>query len=315
MKAVRKRITLDLEQSKETAEFFKALSSPVRLKMLATILRKPLKNITELAEEFSLPLSTAALHVKVLEKAGLIFVQGKPGLRGSQKLCTIQAEDAYIKFFDRDTAIRSAAREITCAMPLGNYFDCSVTRPCGMAGRHSFISTLDTENAFFSPNRVYAQLIWFTSGSVEYRFPTHAIKSSRLLDLVFSFEACSEAPGYNNDWPSDITVWINEEEVFTFRSAGDYGGKRGLYNPPWWSDDLTQYGELHRLEIDNQGCIGDSRKTSDLNLKTLHIIEGDYISFRIGVKENSEYIGGLNIFGEHFGNYHQNIEMTAKLER
>ncbi|MDR2483076.1 MAG: helix-turn-helix domain-containing protein, partial [Treponema sp.] len=36
-------------------------------------------NISELAEEFSLPLSTAAYHVQVLEETGLIFTEGKPG--------------------------------------------------------------------------------------------------------------------------------------------------------------------------------------------------------------------------------------------
>jgi predicted transcriptional regulator len=304
-----------MARSEETAEFFRALSSPIRIKLLATILRKPLKNITELAEEFSLPLSTAALHVKVLEKAGLIFVQEKPGLRGSQKLCSIQAEDVYIKFLDRDKIASDAVREITCSMPLGNYFDCSVAKPCGIAGRHSFISTVDSENAFFSPHRIHAQLLWFTSGSVEYRFPNHALKSSRLVELVFSFEACSEAPGYNNDWPSDITVWINGEEVSNIRSPGDYGGRRGMYNPGWWPDTATQYGDLHHLEINSQGCFSDDRKTSDFSLEDLRVTEGDCISFRIGVKEDAEYVGGLNLFGEHFGNFRQNIELIAKLER
>jgi predicted transcriptional regulator len=312
---MKKRITLEMSQSEETARFFRALSSPVRIKMLATILKKPLKNITELAEEFSLPLSTAAFHVKTLEKAGLIFVQEKPGLRGSQKLCAIQAEDVYLKFLDRNELAKGTVREITCAMPLGNYFDCSVIKPCGIASHRSFISTVDSENSFFSPNRIHAQLLWFSCGSVEYRFPNHNFKSPRLLELAFSFEACSEAPGYDNDWPSDITVWINGEEVSRFHSAGDYGGVRGTYNPAWWPDTATQYGELHRLEINTQGCFSDGRKTSDLDLERLRVKEGDYISFRIGVKEDAEYVGGINLFGEHFGNYRQNIELAAKLER
>jgi predicted transcriptional regulator len=312
---MKNRVTLDLDKSAESAEFFRALASPIRLKILAAILRRPLKNITELAEEFSLPLSTAALHVKVLEKAGLIFVQEKPGLRGSQKLCSIRVEDVYFKIFDRSASQGGAAREITCAMPLGNYFDCSVSKPCGMAGRHSFISVVDSENAFFSPNRIHAQLLWFSSGSVEYRFPNHALKDSRLLKLAFSFEACSEAPGYNNDWPSDISAWVNGEEVFGFRSAGDYGGKRGIYNPSWWPADSTQYGELHRLEAGPGGCFSDGRKTSDRTLESLALTRGDYLSFRIGVKDDAEYSGGLNLFGEHFGNFKQNIEMTALLEK
>jgi predicted transcriptional regulator len=134
-------------------------------------------------------------------------------------------------------------------------------------------------------------------------------------DVPFSFEACAEAPGYNNDWPSDITIWINDQEVFTFRAAGDYGGKRGIYNPSWWPDSSTQYGELRRFSIRQDGCFGDNRKTSDCTIGALKIKEDDFISFKIGIKEDAEYIGGVNLLGECFGNYKQNIEMTAKLER
>jgi predicted transcriptional regulator len=311
---MKKRITLDINRSKETAGFFRALSSPIWVRMLSAILKKPLQNITTLAKEFSLPLSTAALHVKVLEQAGLIAVQEKPGHRGSQKLCSILVEDIYLKLFYRGELKSNAVREITCSMPLGNYFDCSVAKPCGIAGRDAFISAVDSENAFFNPNRIHAQILWFSSGSVEYRFPNHTLQNSRLLELVFSFEACSEFSGYNNDWPSDITVWINGEETFNFRSSGDYGGKKGLLNPTWWPATHTQYGELHRLEINSKGCLSDDRKTSDLTVQDLRLTEGEYISFRIGVKEDAEYAGGLNLFGEHFGNYSQNIEMIARVE-
>jgi predicted transcriptional regulator len=135
------------------------------------------------------------------------------------------------------------------------------------------------------------------------------------VELLFSFEACSEAPGYNNDWPSDITVWINGHEVATFHCSGDFGGKRGIYNPDWWPDSSTQYGELHHLEITQEGCFGNGRKSSDINLEALGVTESEFISFKIGVKKDAEYMGGINIFGEQFGNFKQNIIMTAKLER
>jgi predicted transcriptional regulator len=271
-------------------------------------------NISELAEEFSLPLSSAALHVKILEEAGIIFTEEKPGLRGAQKICAILAEDVYLNIFHREKR-ENPSKTIVCRMPLGNYFDCSVTKPCGLAGRNTYIGIEDSENAFYSVNRIHAQIVWFTTGFLEYRFSNHFLKKEKLLELGFSFEACSEAPGYDNDWPSDITLWINNTEVFTFRSAGDYGGIRGVCNPGWWPDSSTQYGELHRLEITGQGCFGDARKTADHNLESLGLYEGDYISFKIGVKEDAEYTGGINIFGEHFGNYRQGIEMTARLKR
>jgi len=312
---MKKRINLELNRPEESAAVFKALSSPVRLLILQSLLDKSSGfNISELAEKFKLPLSTAALHVRVLEETGLIFIQERPGLRGAQKICAILAEDVYMNIFNRKIEEKGTT-SIVCNMPLGNYFDYKVTIPCGLAGKRAFIDTEDSSRAFCSPNRTHAQLIWFTSGFLEYRFPNHFMSRETLVDVTFSFEACSEAAGYNNDWPSDICVWINGHEVFTFRSAGDFGDKRGIYNPDWWPDGSTQYGELHHLDITREGCFGDGRKSSDFSLETLDVSEGEFISFKIGVKENAEYVGGINLFGEHFGNYKQNIIMTAKLER
>jgi predicted transcriptional regulator len=311
---MKNRINLDINQPEEAAVVLKALSSPVRLRILRAINENPLVNISDLAEQFALPLSSAALHIRVLEQAGLIFIQEKPGLRGTQKMCALLIEDLYLNVSHRNKN-EQQTRDIRYSMPLGSFFECSVTKPCGIAGRRTYIGIEDSTNAFFSPGRIHAQLVWFTSGFLEYRFSNQPIKSGKVLEVNFSFEVCSEAAGYSNDWPSDITVWINHEEVYTFRCAGDYGDKRGIYNPDWWPNDATQYGELHRLEITPQGCFGDDRKSSDLNLASLHITEGEYISFKIGVKDDSEYVGGINIFGEHFGNYRQNIEMVAKLKR
>jgi predicted transcriptional regulator len=311
---MKNRINLDLYQPEKAAEILKALASPVRLKMLHILAEKSGMNISELAEQFRLPLSTTALHVRILERTGLIFTQEKPGVRGAQKICAVLAEDVYLNLLNRKKNDKPT-RDMGCDMPLGNYFDCSVTKPCGIAGRRFYIGIEDAENAFYSPNRIHAQLIWFNTGFLEYRFSNHFLKSGQLMELSFSFEACSEAPGYNNDWPSDISVRINEKEAFSFRSPGDYGDKRGIYNPEWWPDTATQYGDLHRLEISPRGCFCNGRKSSDLTPEDLGLAEGEYISFKIGVREDSEYPGGINLFGEHFGNYRQNIVMTARLER
>jgi predicted transcriptional regulator len=311
---MKNRIVLDLKQPEKAAALFRALSSPVRLHILETIGEKPGINISTIGEKLDIPLSTTALHVRVLEDAGLILIQEKPGLRGCQKSCAILVEDININVFSRWRNERYT-RDIKIDMPLGGYFDCAITKPCGMASRRSYIGTEDAVNAFFSPDRIHAQLVWFTSGFLEYRFPNAAIKDGNIQELNFSFEACSEAAGYNNDWPSDITVWINAVEIFTFRSSGDFGGKRGANNPDWWPDEATQYGELHHLEINAAGCFGDGKKICKDNLDSLRITEGDYISFKIGIKKDAKYAGGVNLFGEYFGNYKQGIEMIASLER
>ena len=308
------RINLDLIRSEESAAVFKALSSPVRLLILQNLMENTSGlNISEIAEMFKLPLSTAALHVRVLEEAGIIVIKEKPGLRGTQKVCAIITDDVYIKFF-HSKKDETDIRKVIYNMPIGNYFDFSVTKPCGMAGKKAYIGLSHSSQTFCNSNRSHAQIIWFASGYLEYRFPIELDNHDRITEINFSFEICSEAPGYNNDWPSDITVWINKHEVAAFHSTGDFGGKRGINNPDWWPDTSTQYGELRNLEITSQGCFADKRKTSNLGLDELGIRECDYISFKIGVKEDAEYAGGLNLFGEGFGNYKQNIIMTIKYE-
>jgi predicted transcriptional regulator len=190
-----------------------------------------------------------------------------------------------------------------------------VTKSCGLASRHAYIGNADSTESFYSANHYQAQVIWFTTGFLEYHFSNYSIKNEKIIELCFTFEACSEAPGYNNDWPSDISAWINDEEVFRFHSDGDFGGKRGLNNPDWWPNTNSQFGELHRLEINASGCYSDGRKTSSHNLQTLRLAEGSHFSFKIGVKEDAEFAGGLCLFGEHYGNHNCSIEMTAKLER
>jgi len=315
---MRKRINLELDRPEESAAVFKALASPERLLIMKSLIGKgpgPGLNISELAEKFNLPVSTVALHVRVLEEAGLIYTQEKTAPRGgTQKICIPMVEDVHMNFINRKME-ESQNKNIRYSMPLGNYFDCSVTRPCGMAGRRSFIGVDDFTQVFYSSSRIHAQIVWFTSGFLEYRFPNYFVNEEELVKLSFTFEACSEVSNYNNDWPSDITVWINGHEIFTFRSPGDFGGKRGILNPDWWPDECTQYGELHQLDITPEGCFGDERKSSDSGFQALKIKEGEFISFKIGVKEDAEYVGGINLFGEHFGNYKQDIIMTGWLER
>lgn len=84
MKTNKKRISLDLNNLEQTALVGKALSSEVRLEILKLLIEKS-ANISEIAAAFGLPQSSAALHVKVLEEAGMISVSEKPGVRGRSK--------------------------------------------------------------------------------------------------------------------------------------------------------------------------------------------------------------------------------------
>jgi len=64
----------------------KALASEPRWRLLRT-LGEQLCNVGELAEALAMPPSTVAMHLAVLEQAGLVRTEYVPGRRGRQRVC------------------------------------------------------------------------------------------------------------------------------------------------------------------------------------------------------------------------------------
>lgn len=307
---MKKRILLDLNHIEETAKVTKALSSPTRLEILRLLIDHS-ANISEIAKTFKLPLSSVANHINVLEDAGLILTVERPGIRGSQKVCGIAFEDVYFNAFKQDS--KELDKHFVYPMDIGHYYDFEIHGACGIVSEKAYIGIEDSLSSFYSNDRVYAQLLWFTEGYIEYRFAIEKETEMDITRLRFSFELCSEAPGYNNTWPSDITVSINQNDCALIRSAGDFGGTAGALNPSWWSISRTQYGQLYHVEITEVGTYLDSVKISEFSLSDIDF-SLPYISLRLGVKSDAEYVGGLNLFGSKFGNHPQGIvlEVFAK---
>lgn len=304
---MKQNLLLHLNDTEKLSNVGKALSTPVRLEILHYLAQTP-AIISDIAAKFDLPLSSTALHIKVLENAGLISVQPIPGSKGSQKLCGIQIDKVQINMFQEETAVPPdyLYRE---SMPVGCYFDYSVLPSCGMASDQGDLGFEDNISVFVSPSRYKAQLIWLSCGFLEYRFSNSFLKNNAVNRVKFSFEICSEALGYNNDWPSDITISVNTHEVGILHCKGDFGGRKGMLNPDWWNTKSTQYGELRTFEITEQGCYIDRVSVSKENIYTLGLPYNDYIKLKLEVKHDAKYCGGFNLFGEKFGDYPQDIVM------
>ncbi len=307
---MKETLRLNIEETERIMTIAKALSSEDRLQILK-LLDREILNISEIASRLQIPMSSAAMHVRVLEEAGLVITQPLPGARGQQKKSTARVETVLIDVmpsYHHESPYQTAYFSI----PIGNYFDFQITPPCGIATESRFVEAADDSKAFFMPEHSRAQLIWFSQGYLEYRIDASQMdRASDVERVEFSFEVCSEAPGYDNNWPSDITLWINGVEVGSFTSEGDFGGERGKQNPIWWSDALTQFGKLHTLSIRKDGCYIDERRTSEENLNTLWALGNGAVLFRIGVKPDAENVGGMNLFGERFGNYSQHINVKV----
>ncbi len=286
----------------------KALSSPVRLKIL-DMLRNNARSLQEIAEIMNIPLSSAALHVKTLEEAQLIVTETQPGVHGSMRVCTCSLQSFHLETFD--ASIDSVNKSLSMDMPIGNYYACDVQPTCGLADENGPIDAYDTIRSFYSPLRNKAQLIWFNKGFIEYRFPNIHNPLLKLNEVSFRLEICSEAPGYLENWPSDITIYINDVEVGTYRSPGDYGARRGKLTPPAWPNGSTQYGMLKTFSVKEIGSYIDGQLTyPGVGLDDIAINEKPYISLKIQIKDDAKHIGGINIFGEKYGDYPQGIVMN-----
>lgn len=302
-------IKLNLDNIEYSAQVCKAIASEVRLSILKLLVDHAM-TISELATTLMLPLSTISMHTRILQQAHIITITAKPGLRGTKKLCGIAASDICLDIFEH-VATKRLLVEQRVYIPIGQYVGCEVSAPCGLVSSTSFIELEDNVDSFYSTKHINAQLIWLSKGYLEYHIPNAIIRDHQLAEIEFSFEICAEAPGYNNDWPSDIGIDINGFKVATFRLKGDYGGRRGYQNPLWWGSSSTQFGEIKRLIINHKGCYINDQQVSSLKLNDLGVDRGYYLAFRIYTDESQTYIGGLNLFGKNFGDYPQDIIMKV----
>ena len=172
------------------------------------------------------------------------------------------------------------------------------------------IGELDDVRYFDHPDRFNADIMWFTKGYVEYVVPNLIPCNQKITQLSLSAEISSEAPGIDNNWPSDISFYINDTRVGTWTSPGDYGDVRGMFTPEWWPPNWNQYGLLKLLVINHKGTFIDGLKISDVTTSQLNLDYKSKICFRIAVEESSTHVGGLTIFGKNFGNYDQDIEVA-----
>ncbi len=298
-------------EAKESLEVLNALASEPRLAILELLSNCKL-NVNDIAKALNLPQSTVSTNIKILEEAGLIMVEVAAGKKGSQKLCSVPYDEVVVQLPGIKKEV--AQNIIEVAMPLGLYTDFEVHPPCGLCSREEIIGFLDVPDTFLNPKRAVASLIWFERGFVEYKFPNNLKGNVVLEQLEISMELSSEVPGTNKDWPSDITIWINGIEIGTWTSPGDFGDVRGKLTPVWWKLAGSQYGLLKHWRVTETGTFIDGTRVSDMMLADLDIRKHTSIKVRIGIKEDAANVGGVNIFGEGFGNYDQDIVMKMYLQ-
>lgn len=286
-----------------------ALSGEERVQLMRSVLYYP-KSISALSNELGIPISNVSRYAEALAEAGLISISYQPGIKGHTKFCSASLLSFQIMMETSDWE-KNVKQEINVEMPLGMFTYCDIQAPCGMISSTEHIDIVDNTKVFFSPRRIEAECLWFDRGFIGWDFPTNQL--ARCNEITFSFEVCSETNGYNNNWPSDITVRLNGNELTTFTSPGDFGGRRGKYTPEFWPTHCTQFGLLKKVTVDGEGVhIDNALVNTAVTFPDLKLTERDSVRFELGIKDTSKYRGGINIFGKNFGDFNQSIIMTAK---
>ena len=287
-------------------ETFKALGSDTRIQILNILLENEQMSMNQLATELNISNGALTGHIKKLEECGLINISKESAGHGNQKMCSV-TQDRIIVDIKKPIDYKNV---FETEIKVGQFSRHQVWPTCGIATSESVIGEFDDIRYFNHPDRFTANILWFTKGYVEYTIPNLIPSNQRITQLSISAELSSEAPGIDNNWPSDISFYINDTKIGMWTSPGDFGDVHGMFTPQWWPQNWNQYGLLKLLVINDYGTYIDGLKISDVSTLSLHLDYSSDIRLRLAVENDSEHVGGITLYGKSFGNYDQDIRVA-----
>lgn len=287
-------------------ETFKALGSDTRIQILNILLENEQMSMNQLATELNISNGALTGHIKKLEECGLINISNESAGHGNQKMCSV-TQDRIIVDIKKPIDYKNV---FETEIKVGQFSRHQVWPTCGIATSESVIGEFDDIRYFNHPDRFTANILWFTKGYVEYTIPNLIPSNQRITQLSISAELSSEAPGIDNNWPSDISFYINDTKIGMWTFPGDFGDVHGMFTPQWWPQNWNQYGLLKLLVINDYGTYIDGLKISDVSTLSLHLDYNSDIRLRLAVENDSEHVGGITLYGKSFGNYDQDIRVA-----
>ncbi|WP_199620043.1 ArsR/SmtB family transcription factor [Paenibacillus alkalitolerans] len=297
---------IHIKELKSGLNIFKALSSEIRIEILELLAAHNSLNLNEISEKLGITNGAVSMHIKKLEECGLIDITTAVGKHGIQKLCYLNEDLLTVEL--RNTEPENIYE---VDIKVGHYSDYQAHPTCGLATKDAIIGEFDDPRYFADPQHINASIIWMSKGYLEYRIPNYLKSNQQFSELQFIMELSSEAPGYNNDWPSDIYFYINNIELGCWTSPGDFGSIKGRYNPDWWPLHLNQYGVLKLLRVNKEGSFIDGCRISNVTITDIGLTSTSDIKFKIAAPGTAKNAGGLTIFGKSFGDYEQDITARA----
>lgn len=194
---------LHIKNLDEGLNVFKALGSDVRINIVKKLLENKEMNMNELASSLKITNGALTSHVKKLEDSGIVQVYSEYTGHGNQKICRVNVDKILVEIMAEEQA--DSKNIYDTDVKVGLYSDYSIYPTCGISTGEQLIGEVDDPRYFAHSDRVNAQIIWFSKGYVEYQIPNLLPAAQKIDQITLSAELSSEAPGINNDWPSDIS--------------------------------------------------------------------------------------------------------------
>lgn len=298
---------LHVKNLDEGLEVFKALGSELRINIIKLLQENHEMNMNELATSLGITNGALTSHIKKLEESGIIQVMTERGGHGNQKICKVSVDKIVVDVESEET--EEDQNIYNTEVKVGHYSDYNVYPTCGLATSKAIVGEVDDPRYFSHPDRINAGILWFTKGYIEYMIPNLLPSATKIDQITVSLEISSEAPGINNDWPSDISIFLNDVKIGTWTSPGDYGDVQGIFTPDWWFPNWNQYGLLKMIVINKKGTFVDGLKISDVTINQFNLDYKSTVRFKFEIEEDAKNIGGITIFGSEFGNYNQDIKV------
>lgn len=298
---------LHVKNLDEGLEVFKALGSELRINIIKLLQENHEMNMNELATSLGITNGALTSHIKKLEESGIIQVMTECGGHGNQKICKVAVDKIVVDVESEET--EEDQNIYNTEVKVGHYSDYNVYPTCGLATSKAIVGEVDDPRYFSHPDRINAGILWFTKGYIEYMIPNLLPSATKIDQITVSLEISSEAPGINNDWPSDISIFLNDVKIGTWTSPGDYGDVQGIFTPDWWFPNWNQYGLLKMIVINKKGTFVDGLKISDVTINQFNLDYKSTVRFKFEIEEDAKNIGGITIFGSEFGNYNQDIKV------
>ena len=298
---------LHVKNLDEGLEIFKALGSELRINIIKLLQENHEMNMNELATSLGITNGALTSHIKKLEESGIIQVMTERGSHGYQKVCKVAVDKIVV---DVESEENEEDQNIyNTEVKVGHYSDYDVYPTCGLATSQAIVGEVDDPRYFSHPDRINAGILWFTKGYIEYMIPNLLPSATKIDQITVSLEISSEAPGINNDWPSDISILLNDVKIGTWTSPGDYGDVQGIFTPDWWFPNWNQYGLLKMIVINKKGTFVDGLKISNVTINEFNLDYKSTVRFKFEIEEDAKNVGGITIFGSEFGNYNQDIKV------